>query len=252
MKPLISWAGSKTWLVELLGPYWDGERIVEPFCGSAAFTFSLEPKCALLADANASLASFFQWAQDGCTPFQAGMVGDEVDYYEIRRMFNLCRAQGDLTLAQAWRFFYLNRHGFNHLWRVNAKGDYNVPFRGGVSDTVPPFAVPRAWQFVAQDWQVTAQFFEERDFVFADPPYFGTFDKYTDHGWGMTEHVRLARTLQFHPGKVAICNACHPSISEMYRDFGYHVWQVEGRQMMHRSQGHTGRVNELVATNFCC
>lgn len=136
-RPFLRWAGGKSrivrYLLELLpnegfGDYW------EPFLGSGALFFALAPERAHLSDLNADLIGCYEQIRD-----RPGLVfrylrehlskTSEAHYYRVRTVYNRSNLLTHRrSAAQAGRFIYLNRAGFNGIFRVNRKGEYNVPY----------------------------------------------------------------------------------------------------------------------------
>ena len=114
VRPPIRWAGSKRSVLHKLAHFAPKRisRYVEPFAGSAALFFYLQPAKALLGDINKDLVSFYHVLS--LRPHALANTIDELDpngddYYPVRALFpsNLSRTRA------AARFFYLNRFCFN-------------------------------------------------------------------------------------------------------------------------------------------
>lgn len=177
---LLRWAGSKRALLprlaQLLGD--NVNEYVEPFCGSAALFFSLRPQSAALYDLNPNLIQALSAVKrDHKSVFDAFQLldGSKETYYLLRQRYNH-EDMGDIEAAAA--FLYLNRYGFNGLWRTNLKGHFNVPF-GGASARPPDEAFfDRCAHALANAELATLDFREslprhrgENVTIFADPPY---------------------------------------------------------------------------------
>jgi DNA adenine methylase len=119
-KTFLRWAGSKKRLISKLRPYW-GEgfrRYVEPFMGSAALFFALEPSEAVLSDINSALVETFCEVRDHPRAVYNRLLrlplGEDA-YYRIRQ-----KDASQLSLLdRVARFVYLNRFCFNGLYRTN-------------------------------------------------------------------------------------------------------------------------------------
>lgn len=264
MRSPLRWVGSKRWHVALVRNCWDGvPRIVELFAGSAAVTFGLDPERALLNDANPHLINFYRQLQQGLE-FTIPMVADEKRYYENRDWFNALIRDGNAATGEgAQLFYYLNRFGFNSMCRFNSKGEFNVPFRprhredGGlrpneIRTADQPLDEYRKavanWEFRHGDYAGVE--LDPDDFVYADQPYDGTFNGYTEEGWTFEDAESVAVLLRDHPGRVMLMNAATEPILKLYRDLGYHVNVLTGSQRMHASRSRTDDVLEVMATNF--
>lgn len=248
MEPLLKWVGSKRWQVDQLRGYVVNSRLVELFAGSAALSFGLEVEHAHLNDANPHLVNFYR-------QFVAGRVHDfsgatnEQEYYKRRDWFNKLIAEGKQDRWTAGLFYYLNSVGFNNLWRVNSRGEFNVPYRKGRNQVPPMGAMPsKHWTFSNDDFRDVV--LEPDDFVYADPPYLGTFEGYTAEGFSEFDFVDLVALLSGHPGRVVITNSWEPLAVDTCRAAGMHVYQVESQQKMQHAQGREDHVSELLATNF--
>ena len=141
--PIIKWAGGKTRLLpELLTrlPRWAPGRYFEPFAGGAALFFRLGPRNATLADANADLIAMYRSVQTDVEQVikclhqhkrehevaRTSVDGENTYYYRVRELWNNPRVSW-LPSQHAAAFIYLNKTCFNGLWRVNSKGEFNVP-----------------------------------------------------------------------------------------------------------------------------
>src|SRR5580658_516957 len=174
MRPPLKWAGGKRWLVPALNPLWAQDRnrrFVEPFCGGLAVALGLRPKRALLNDVNPHLINFYRWVQKGLV-LTIRMRNDRDAFDRHRKRFNdLAKNGGIETQEAAELFYYLNRTGFNGLFRTSRKGGYNVPF--GQHSTITYRKDLRSYQPAMKDWKFTSGDFEEvelkkGDFVYAD------------------------------------------------------------------------------------
>jgi hypothetical protein len=128
----LRWAGSKRKSLALLASTYvhNDYQYVEPFAGSAALFFSLQPASAVLGDLNGHLVNAMRCVRDDPDTVHLHLTKiprDEATYYSMRAKFNLLRPYG---IRAAVLFIYLNRNCFNGLWRTNLAGDFNVPFGG--------------------------------------------------------------------------------------------------------------------------
>lgn len=192
MRAPLRWAGSKRLLLKrlaLLAPA-NFDRYVEPFAGSAALFFRLQPRAALLADLNSELISFYQVLSTRPAHVAreaAKFDADGDDYYEVRAM-----NPEDLSATRrAARFLYLNRFCFNGVYRTNSLGKFNVP-RGTRTGALPgrdelmlASVALRAAKIQACDFESTLRQARMGDFVYIDPPYFTRLGiKPGEYGYG--------------------------------------------------------------------
>jgi DNA adenine methylase len=232
LRPPLKWAGGKRWQVPHLAPLWAAHsdcRLVEPFCGGMAVTLGLAPERALLNDINPHVINFYKWIQRGLVIADA-MPNDKSEYYERRTRFNQLLMTGGIDSAEAaGLFYYLNRTGYNGLCRFNRKGRMNVPFGRYDSikyrtDFTDYRALFSAWEFSHADFERLD--LDERDFVFADPPYDVEFTQYAQQRFDWGEQERVAEWLARHRGPVVLANQATPRIVRLYTSLGFSVRQL--------------------------
>lgn len=179
MDSFVKWAGSKRSLVPLLERLLPPKygRYYEPFCGSACLFFRLGGPKAVLGDLNKELINLYRCvrANPGTVHRKALAFGDPAtNYYSVRAL-----SPHRLNIFdQAARFFYLNRHCFNGVFRTNRKGNFNVPL-GSRTGSLPGLghleqcanALTQA-DLRAGDFSRTLEDVDRGDFVYLDPPYF--------------------------------------------------------------------------------
>lgn len=208
-RPFLKWAGGKYRLLHRIAPLLpQGERLVEPFAGSAAVWLNSRHEAALICDRNADLIALYRCLQregeafiDFCGQFFTKESNCRDTYELLRGEFN---ATSD-EVRKAALFLYLNRHGFNGLIRYNGKGRFNVPF-GTHKTPYFPRAEMRAFYtrtvecdtvFLAGDFRDCFGLIREGDAVYCDPPYLphsptANFTAYAG-SFGLAEHEALAR-----------------------------------------------------------
>jgi len=253
MDPALKYAGSKRWLVPRLVEMFEShKRLVEPFVGSMAVALGLQPETALLADSNPHIINFHRRLRNA-TPFTIPMVNDERFYYSQRSVFNalqdLC---GAFTVEAAEIFYYLNRTCFNGLCRFNKAGKFNVPFgkyaeityRRDFSEYAP--FVSR-WAIRCQAWQHTLSEAQSGDFVFADPPYDGTFDTYSGEEFSWKQQEALATALAKHDGPVVATNSATERVLNIYKAHGFDIELVSVKRSIN-ANGDRTPAQEMLAT----
>ncbi len=210
--PFLKWAGGKGQLLEAIlsrlpnpvkGTY------VEPFLGGAAVFFELARlgriERARLSDGNPELVDTYRAVRDdveGVIRALAAHKNDETYYYEVREI-----DRSTLSLAErAARTIFLNRVGYNGLYRVNSKGGFNVPFgryeNPKICDEEGLRAASRALALATievQDFDAACKDVAIGDVVYLDPPYVplsktASFTSYARDKFGPDEHERLAVT----------------------------------------------------------
>ena len=129
LKPILKWAGGKTQLLNDLIPLipnYTG-KYIEPFVGGGALFFALQPKNAVIADSNPELINTYKQIAkhvDQVIEKLRKFKNDEKEFYQVRSL----NPKNLSPIEAAARFIYLNKTCFNGLYRVNRKGEFNVPF----------------------------------------------------------------------------------------------------------------------------
>ncbi|MGF2733778.1 DNA adenine methylase [Marinobacter sp. DUT-1] len=232
--PFLKWAGGKRWLAPECSniiPSFTG-RYIEPFLGSGAIFFYLQPADALLSDTNEELIETFLAIQNDWMSVLRLLEEHHKNhckeyYYKVRS--NL--PSGSIDTAA--RFIYLNRTCWNGLYRVNLRGQFNVPIGTKTKvllDTDRFDLVSESLKkatIMNQDFEETINAAKRGDFLFIDPPYtvkhnHNGFIKYNEKLFSWDDQMRLknAITRAVDRGAMAlITNASHDSIKDLYRDF---------------------------------
>ncbi|HEX3001734.1 MAG TPA: Dam family site-specific DNA-(adenine-N6)-methyltransferase, partial [Methanoregula sp.] len=187
--PFIKWAGGKRQLLaELdrrLPPSWD--TYYEPFIGGGALLVHLENKGVLsrgvISDLNAELINLYRVVQDTPGALITALANeefrnDEISYKKMKERFNLSIGDPSLAIERAALLIYLNKHGFNGLWRVNRNGKFNVPFGSHKKRSIPTdssilkfSAMLEKVRIVNKDFATAVRTAKKGDFIYFDPPY---------------------------------------------------------------------------------
>lgn len=180
--PFLKWAGGKRRLLRHLLPYVPAriENYYEPFVGGGAMFFAIHDRVAnrsRLSDLNEELVNTWVVVRD--SPYELLEKLAELRTKDSKEFYYSMRAgpsSPDLIDRAAW-FVYLNQTAWNGLWRVNRRGEFNVPwgarpFRGMTAKQLLGLRVALSGADVAiedfRDALVTAK---AGDFVYLDPPY---------------------------------------------------------------------------------
>ena len=177
--PFLRWAGSKRQLIPVLSEYWKPSytRYVEPFAGSAALFFHLDPARALLGDINPELMSAYRQIKTNL-PLVLNALSS---LKKSKGQYLQLRAANPELLSppvRAARFIYLNRFCFNGLYRTNRQGQFNVPYSGSRTGRIPSAeqfelcaAKLRKTTLLAAGFELTLRRVRQGDFVYMDPPF---------------------------------------------------------------------------------
>ena len=243
VKPFLKWVGGKRQLLADIAPLVPNEfsRYIEPFVGGGAVFFHLSEQItaqqipSVINDINPELVNCYQMVKtqtDDLISLLKTHKHNKNYYIEIR---NLDRQEGGLSalspLERASRFIYLNRTGFNGMYRVNSKGLNNVPFGRYKNPSIVNEDILRASAKALIDTQISNQSFQDclsnvgkGDFVYLDPPYVplndtSYFTSYMTNGFTMTDQKSLAALVtELDKRGVAFVasNAFLPVVRELY------------------------------------
>jgi DNA adenine methylase len=233
--PFLRWPGGKTWAADQIAarirPHLKG-TYYEPFLGGGAVFFALAPERAVLSDLNADLINTYIQIRDDA----AGILDEVLRIPVTRETYDRIRqTPASDARAAAVRFLYLNRTAFSGLYRLNRKGEFNVPFGGGDRNAVTLARNNRlatssraltGATFRARDFQVSLDEASPGDVVFCDPTYTvahdqNSFQRYNERVFSWSDQERLAkhgRLAAKRGAAVFISNAAHRSVRELYAD----------------------------------
>lgn len=237
----LKWAGGKSWLVEKVAREYSrfaNYRYVDLFAGSCVIPLNINPGKALMNDLNQDLIRFWQWVQK--LEELPELPGNSLQEYKSAiALFNQTRSP-DL-------FFYLNRHCHGGLCRYNGKGDFNTPYYAYPKPLIPDLMLVKR-QII--DWKFTSVSFEatqlnDQDFVFADPPYDGSFNAYTAQKFKWADQIRLAEFLSGLKCPIIATNAATERIVDLYKTLGFVVEEIYGPRSI--SRGDRQKAPEIFA-----
>lgn len=233
--PFLKWPGGKRWFTQkhlhLLPRSFN--VYVEPFLGSAALYFSVSPKKAIISDYNEELINTYSairenWPLVVSYLQQHQIMHSESYYYDIR-------SQNPTDIFyRAARTIYLNRTCFNGIYRVNLKGEFNVPIgtKNNIMMKTDDFSgisrLLRNAEIRHSDFETIIDSAKHNDFLFVDPPYTvkhnsNGFIKYNERIFSWDDQIRLRNSIVRAVSrgvKVLMSNANHESLHELYHGIG--------------------------------
>jgi DNA adenine methylase len=288
-KSYLKWVGGKGQISEeLIARFPENfERYIEAFSGSAALFFAYyakqsapdifddsSPPPALLNDTNPWLINCHKevtYRHDTVKKYLDRLEVEhakdpEGHYKRIRSSFQDLFDSNEIPSQRAAEFIYINKTCFNGLWRVNAKGEYNVPFNGKTkvnlydpslmkcSEMLKQYATISYWDFDTFIRRVATK----GDFFFLDPPYVpisdtANFTGYTEGGWTDKDDEKLVKVLEFIDSTGAKFLMTNSDAPRVYALFG--KWKIEELKV-HRfvkalhGEDTREKVNETVITNY--
>lgn len=280
LKPVVKWAGGKTQLLgELVKDMPENfTKYCEPFVGGGAMLcyvlshYDVEEIC--ICDANAQLRNLYQVIIDDAKElvnqlhllelqYNNEFIDNKKFYYDIRSIFNQC---DDLDVSQAARFVFLNKICFNGLYRVNKKGQFNVPWgqKKRVNfDSKNILELSKALNAVncviKDDYHASQDFIDEDTFVYFDPPYRPlsktSFISYTENDFDDDCQMELADFVKSLGAKIILSNSdpknTNPNdnfFDDLYA--GFNIRRVDARRNINSNGSGRNPVKELIISNF--
>jgi len=243
-KPILKWAGGKTQMLDSILPRFPDSygKYIEPFFGGGAVFFALQPENAIISDSNPELINLYRTVADNVD----AVINELQKFENIEEMFYEVRAQKWESLSPAEaaaRTIYLNRTCFNGLYRVNKKGQFNVPFGKYKNPKIIDESNLRAASNLLSKATILCSDYSEilenltcpNDLVFLDPPYvpiseYSDFKRYTKEQFSLEEHEKLAQIYKILSDKgchTFLTNSNHPIVKNLYSGFKYEVIQTK-------------------------
>jgi len=296
-KPFLKWAGGKT---QLLGQF-DGffpeelkenkiEKYFEPFIGSGAVFFHIlqdySIKKSFINDSNEELIHVYQVIKNDVNNlietlkkikehyFNLSESKRPDYYYQVRKDYNKNKSNNKIYsktwILKAAQLIFLNKTCFNGLFRINNKGEFNVPFgkyrNPKILDKENLIAVSLLLQNViieAKDFTVIRNKVDKDSFVYFDPPYrpispTSNFTSYTKDNFSERDQLRLAKLfkeLDKTGAKLMLSNS-DPNNGNHNGNFfetiykGFNIYRVNAKRMINCDASKRGHIKELVITNY--
>ncbi len=273
--PFLKWAGGKGQLLEaiqaILPPSFS--NYFEPFIGGGAVFFRLAAaglvRTSVLNDVNPHLVTTYEVVRDRPEELVANLEvlkrnhSDDC-FYAARNRFN--HDIGLTVVERAALLIYLNKTCFNGLYRVNSKGEFNVPVGRYVNPRI--FAPDqilacskalRDVRMVCGDFEAAVSGAKAGDFVYFDPPYVpltktANFTSYAKDDFGFDDQIRLAETaIRLHTAgvKFLLSNHATPELEDLYSGRGFKIERVPARRMITRDgASRSGTVDEVLIRNY--
>ena len=278
-KPFLKWVGGKSQLLNQFEPYFaaafnegDIKRYIEPFVGGGAVFFHLcnydrLPEQSFLFDINDELINTFQIVRDHVNDLIELLAihekkHDREYFYKIRgldREPNLILA----NIERAARTIYLNRTCYNGLYRVNSKGQFNVPMGSYKNPKIlheetllSACTVLQNSVIETRDFQYSLDVAKRDDFIYFDPPYdplskTASFTSYTANNFRDEDQRRLAEVFTILSDRGCLCmlsNSYTPFILDLYKKF--RIEKVRASRAVNSDPNGRGAIDEVLVLNY--
>lgn len=291
LKPFVKWVGGKSQLVEQIEQMLpsDGEKTLtkyaEPMVGGGALFFSILSKYDFeklyISDINAELINAYQAVKNDVENLIAKLNemqmlflpmdenGRKYFYYTVRERFNSTTLTEETAIEKAAQFIFLNKTCFNGLYRVNRKGQFNVPMGAYKNPTICDYEnlrnIHEALQnvtIVCGDYKLSKSFIDKDTFVYLDPPYrpiseTSAFTAYSTDAFDDNEQIRLAKfidEINNSGAKIVLSNSDPKNVNEEDNFFddlykNYKINRVEASRAINSKGDKRGKINELLICN---
>ena len=292
VKPFLKWAGGKGQLLNAIRKYYpfeDGKitKYAEPFVGGGAVLFDVlsryDLEAVYISDVNKELINTYRVIKTDVDTlvsflenYQNEYISLNIDerkqyYLHKREIFNHLKISEDETknVEKAALMIFLNKTCFNGLYRVNRKGLFNVPMGSYknpmICDEKNLLAISgklKNVEIVCQDYQASADFIDDKTFVYFDPPYrplteTASFTAYTENLFSDAEQIKLAKfvdAMDKKKAKILVSNS-DPKNSNTDDDFfdeiyqGHKIKRIEALRMINCNSEARGKIKELLISN---
>ncbi len=265
MLSFLKWAGGKRWLTPLIKDRLpEYKTYYEPFVGSGCLFFALEPPKSVLSDTNPDLINCYKQVKRHCDTVIKILKRLQVDkdtYYKIR---DHSYSKADYIKRAAY-FIYLNKTCWNGLYRVNNKGNFNVPSGNLTKDKLvyqeehlrQASRLLKNSKIVCADFEDVVKDAQKEDLVYFDPPYVTShlkngFIKYNSKLFSQIDELRLSKyaaSLSNRGAYVIVSNAAHPMIKELY-DGQFYKNEISRFSGIAADPARRESFLELLVTNF--
>lgn len=234
-KSFLRYPGGKSRMLEFLIEHLPSSsaingKYVEPFVGGGSVYFSIQPKKAILSDANQDLIDLYSGIKRDAENVWNNFVRfgrTKTEYFRVRDVYS----PRGLT-QKAARVLFLNRTCFKGMWRHNSSGNFNVGYGGqdrrwviNKENLIQVKNTIRQVKLLCSDFEEVIDNTTEGDFIFSDPPYRPNekeqlHSHYVGKKFTFGDHIRLSKALKRatkRKVKWALTISAHPEILALYK-----------------------------------
>ncbi len=275
--PFLKWAGGKGQLLEEFEKYFPSnfETYYEPFLGGGAVFFHLVSSSrvakAVISDSNRDLINCYAAVRDHIEELLTELArlqkfaDDKKFFYQARNRFNEVKLRDapEGNVEKAALLIYLNKTCYNGLYRVNSKGEFNVPWGRYKNPTLYVEDNVRAIhrvlkrpevQLWCNDYAEATASADSKDFIYFDPPYqpvstTSNFTAYTAESFVMNDQIRLARVFRnLHERRCLLMLSNSPRVEGLYE--GFRTVRLKAARAISCVGSKRGPVEELLILNY--
>lgn len=266
--PIVKWVGGKRQLMfELLENIPKSyNRYFEPFIGGGALFFELKPNNAYISDMNEELINLYQVVRDNVEELIKDLQKHDISkeyFMQIRNIDRTKKYQNWSDVKKASRFIYLNRTCFNGMYRVNSKGEFNVPFGNyknpriiDENNLINCSNLLQKTEIKNADFSKILNYIQKGDFVYFDPPYVplnetSSFTSYTKDGFDIDMQFKLrdiCDELDSMGVKFMLSNSDTKLVNELYAN--YEIKKVFASRQINANPNGRGKITEVLVKNY--
>lgn len=288
--PFVKWAGGKTQLLPEIRKHYPHriKKYCEPFVGGGAVLFDVLQKCrpekVLVNDVNEELINTYLHIKSDCNLLieqlselqqnykSQSLEKNKILFYEKRLRYNELKINRNdaENLEKAALFIFLNKTCFNGLYRVNKKGEFNVPFNNAKNPLICDEENLRACSELLQNVQMKTgdysdckDFIDSETFVYLDPPYrpltqTSAFTSYSENGFSDKEQIELGNFIKeiSEIGANILASNSDPKntnkednfFDELYSNF--EIKRISASRMINSNAKKRGAISELLISNI--
>ena len=261
-RPFVKWAGGKQSIANKIILHFPSqyEKYFEPFIGGGSVFFSSKANKAVISDYNEWLITTYKAIRDFPLEVMEKLESypNTEDYYYKIRSNDVSKLD---LVEKASHFIYLNKTCFRGLFRVNKKGQFNVPYGRyqrkyfDRNEILTTSEYLRNIEIRCGDYELSLHDIGKEDFVYLDPPYFkqggySDFNRYTKDKFNHLDQIRLASVCQDLNKKgvrFLQSNSNTPFIRELYSDFK--LIEIENRREINLKSSKR-QITELLIKNY--
>lgn len=290
-RPFLKWAGGKSQLLYEIRKYYpfneEINKYCEPFVGAGAVLFDVlnnfDLKEVYVSDINKEAMNLYKVIRDAVDSLIEILDGFQKEYqdlnheqrkiiyYRNREEFNLLKlSKNSNSLRKAALFIFLNKTGFNGLYRENMSGEFNVPIGSyknpKILDKENLINVNRKIQnvqIVHGDYKESESFIDANTFVYFDPPYrpikpTSNFTAYTKSSFNDENQIELAEFFKKMDQKSAhlLLSNSDPKnydpkdnfFDDLYKDFN--INRVVALRTINSNKNNRGQIYEVLINNY--
>lgn len=289
-KPFVKWVGGKSQLLDEIREKYPSkiEKYCEPFVGGGAVLFDIlnnyQPKEILINDINKELINTYLQIKNNCSEMIVRLcdlkniyVNQSVEknkemFYQKRARYNELKISGNKqkNLEKAVLFIFLNKTCFNGLYRVNKKGEFNVPFNNAKNPLICDEDNLKACSELLKnvemkvgDYKECKNFIDGKTFVYIDPPYrpitqTSAFTSYSENDFSDKEQIELSNFITEIASKgaqVLVSNSDPKNADENDNFFDdlyahFEIKRVSASRMINSNAKKRGAIKELLISNI--